>query len=438
VSRATTRPGRPLQGETTLPGDKSITQRAILLGALAPGATRVRGGNPGADASAALGIARALGAVVRRRTRPGEPAEILLRGGALRESDRVLDARNSGTALRLSMGLLAAQPFLSILTGDPSLRGRPVGRVLQPLRKLGAEISARGGDRLPPVVVRGRTLRGADVETGVTSAQVKSALLLAAIQAEGTSVIREPAETRDHTERLLPLFGVSLAREAGSIRVAGGQPLHGADVDVPGDPSAAAFLAAAATLVPGSDILLRGVGVNPTRRAFFDLLRRAGAEIEFLDSRAAGEEPVADLRVRHATLRPFDVAPADVPGLIDELPLVAVLGAFASGVTTVRGAEELRVKESDRIAAVTAGLRAIGARVADREDGWAIEGTGRMRGGQVATLGDHRIAMAFLVAGLRAAEGVTVDDASAAAVSDPGFLPRLRKLQRATKARRAR
>ncbi len=336
------------------------------------------------------------------------------------------------------MGLLAAQPFLSILTGDESLRRRPVGRVLAPLRTLGAEISARAGDRLPPIVVRGRALHGAAVDTGVASAQVKSALLLAAIQAEGTSVIREPAETRDHTERMLPLFGVSLARDAGGVRLTGGQPLHGADVEVPGDPSAAAFLAAAATLVPGSDLLLRAVGVNPTRRAFFDLLKRAGADLEFVDPRAAGEEPVADVRVRHAALRPFDVAAGDVPGLIDELPLVAVLAAFARGVTTVRGAEELRVKESDRIVAVAAGLRAIGARVEDREDGWTIEGTGRLRGGSVSTLGDHRIAMAFLVAGLRATEGVTVDDASAVAVSDPGFLPRLRKLQQAPKARRAR
>lgn len=426
MSRATVRPGRPLRGEAFLPGDKSITQRAILLGALAPGTTAIRGANPGADAAAALGIARALGIVVRR----GGAGEIVVRGGAFREPERVLDARNSGTALRLSTGLLAAQPFLSILTGDASLRRRPVDRVLVPLRLLGADLSARGGDRLAPIVVRGRPLRGAEVETGLPSAQVKSALLLAALQAEGTTVVREPAETRDHTERMLPLFGVPVRREGLAVSVTGGAPLHGAEIDVPGDASAAAFLAAAAAIVPGSDVLLRGVGVNPTRRAFFDLLVRAGADVSMHDARDAGQEPVADLRVRHRTLRPLEIVAAEIPGLIDELPLVAILAAFARGVSTVRGARELRVKESDRIAAVAAALLGIGGAIEEREDGWSIEGTGRLRGGSVETRGDHRIAMAFLVAGLRAAEGVTVDDADSAAVSDPGFLPRLRKLTR--------
>jgi 3-phosphoshikimate 1-carboxyvinyltransferase len=420
-----------------LPGDKSITQRAILLGALAPGLTRIRGANPGADARAALGIARALGVSVRRtaagrgRGAPGPVAgELILRGGDLKEPDRVLDARNSGTALRLTMGLLAAQPFLAVLTGDDSLRRRPVDRVLKPLRHLGADLSARANDRLPPVVVRGKPLRGGEVETGVASAQVKSALLLAAIQAEGTTIVHEPAPTRDHTERMLPLFGVPVARDGNSIRVSGGSTLHGADVDVPGDASAAAFLAVAAALVPRSDLLLRGVGVNPSRRALFDLLSRAGADVAFLDERMAGEEPVADVRVRHATLRPVEVSAADVPGLIDELPLVAILGAFARGTSTVRGARELRVKESDRIAAVVSGLRALGGRIEELEEGWAVTGTGRLAGGRVDAGGDHRIAMAFLVAGLRAAEGVTVEGAEAAAVSDPGFLARLRSLTR--------
>ncbi|HET9951982.1 MAG TPA: 3-phosphoshikimate 1-carboxyvinyltransferase [Candidatus Eisenbacteria bacterium] len=434
ASRATVRPGRALRGEVFLPGDKSITQRGILLGALAPGLTRIRGANPGADARAALGIARSLGASVRRIGRgSGKGAdrpELLLRGGRIEEPDRILDARNSGTALRLSIGLLAAQPFLSILTGDNSLKRRPVDRVLEPLRLLGADLSARANDRLPPVVVRGKPLRGAEVETGVASAQVKSALLLAAIQAEGTTTVREAAATRDHTERMLPLFGVPVARDGNAVRVSGGSPLHGAEVDVPGDASAAAFLAVAAALVPRSDLLFRGVGVNPARRALFDLLSRAGADVSFHDERAAGEEPVADVRIRHATLRPVDVSAAEVPALIDELPLVAVLGAFARGITTVRGARELRVKESDRIAAVVTALRAIGGRVEELEDGWAVTGTGRLAGGRVESGGDHRIAMAFLVAGLRAAEGVTVEGAEAAVVSDPDFLSRLRGLAR--------
>jgi 3-phosphoshikimate 1-carboxyvinyltransferase len=430
MSRAGTRPGRALRGETVVPGDKSITQRAVLLGALAPGSTRVRGGNPGQDARAAIGIARALGARVRAAR-----GEWVIEGGSLAESERVLDAKNSGTALRLSIGLLAAQPFLSVLTGDASLRRRPVDRVLRPLRELGADVSARAQDRLPPVVVRGAALRGARVETRVASAQVKSAVLLAAIQAHGVTTIVEPVPTRDHTERMLPSFGAPVDRseEAApgvTLRVDGPARLQAADVVVPGDLSAAAFLLAAAALVPRSEVLLRGVGVNPTRTAFLDLLARAGVEVERLDPRSAGEEPVADLRVRAGAIAPIRIGADDAPGLIDELPLAAVLAAFARGRSEIRGAGELRVKESDRIAAIAAGLRSLGGEVEELEDGWVIEGTGALRGGRVDAAGDHRIAMAFLVAGLRAKEGVVVDGAEAAAVSDPEFLARLRGLRR--------
>jgi len=439
VSRAATRPGRALRGETSVPGDKSITQRAVLLGALAPGETRVIGGNPGADALAALGIARALGARVRvsagargagARGGVGKRAEWRIRGGTLAESERVLDAKNSGTALRLATGLLAAQPFLSILTGDASLRRRPVDRVIGPLRALGADVRARAEDRLPPVVVRGGPLRGAAVPTRVASAQVKSAVLLAAIQASGATTVEEPAATRDHTERMLPLFGAPVVREGTSVRVEGPARLHGSEISVPGDLSAAAFLFAAAAIVPGSDILVRGVGVNPTRTAFLDLLARMGARVERLDPRSAGEEPVADVRVRTGSLAPVLVEEREATGLIDELPLVAVLAAFARGRSVIRGARELALKESNRIATVAAALRAVGAQVEEREDGWEIEGKGALRGGRVDAARDHRIAMAFLVAGLRAKEGVVVEGAEAAAVSDPGFLARLRSLTR--------
>jgi 3-phosphoshikimate 1-carboxyvinyltransferase len=423
---ARTAPGGPLRGECRAPGDKSITQRAVLLGALAPGATRIEGANPGADAAAAVGIARALCARVTRR---GE--EIIVQGGGLRESERVLDARNSGTSLRLSTGLLCAQPFLSILTGDASLRTRPVRRVIDPLRALGADLAARDGDRLPPVVVRGRALRGADISTGVASAQVKSAALLAAIQAEGTTRVREPAPTRDHTERMLPHFGASVVREeGGALRVEGPAALHGADVRVPGDISAAAFLLGAAALVPKSELTLREVGVNPTRTAFVSLLERMGARVLREGEQDWTGEPVADLVVRAGGLSPVRVGPEEAPGLIDELPLLAVLAAFAKGTSDIRGASELRVKESDRIAAVTAGLTGIGVRVEEHPDGWSIHGTGTVRGGAVDACGDHRIAMAFLVAGLRAREGVSVRGTEAARVSDPGFLPRLRRLAR--------
>lgn len=426
MTRATVRPGRPLRGACEVPGDKSITQRAILLAALAPGETRILGANGGADARAALGIVRALGV----KTRVQGQDDWRVQGGALVESERVLDARNSGTALRLAMGLLAGQPLFSILTGDRSLRRRPVGRVIEPLRLLGAEITARQGDRLPPVAIRGRQLRGARVRTPVASAQVKSAVLLAGIQAEGPTVVEEPEATRDHTERMLPLFGVAIARDGTRATVTGPARLHAAEIHVPGDLSAAAFLLAAAALVPGSDLTIRSVGINPTRRGFLDLIARSGGRVEIGNERAYGEEPVADIRIRSGTLSAVRVLAADCGPLVDELPLVAVLAAFATGETVVRGAEELRVKESNRIAAVTAGLRAIGAHVEEHADGWTIVGNRSLKGGVVDSQGDHRIAMAFLIAGLGAKQGVTVIGAEAAKVSDPGFLPRLRGLSR--------
>ena len=380
--------------------------------------------NPGADAAAAVGVARALGADLRRRGLAWHVG-----GGALVESDRVLDARNSGTTLRLGLGLLAGQPFYSVLTGDASLRRRPVARVIEPLKAFGAELTARRNGTLPPVTILGRRLRGATVATGVASAQVKSALLLAAVQAEGRSEITEPAATRDHTERMLERFGASLERDGSRIRLNGPAALRGAEVPIPGDMSAAAFLIAAATLVPRSDVRIAGVGVNPTRRAFLDLLVRQGARIEIGEARDLGGEPTADLRVRAAGLRPFRLDAADAVGLIDELPLLAVLAAFTDGTSTIRGAAELRVKESDRIEAVAEGLRSIGARVEIHDDGWTIEGGGTARGGLVDSKGDHRIAMAFLVAGLRAKDGVTVEGAEAIKVSDPEFLPRLRRLR---------
>ncbi|HET9939934.1 MAG TPA: 3-phosphoshikimate 1-carboxyvinyltransferase [Candidatus Eisenbacteria bacterium] len=426
MSRATLRPSGPLRGACTVSGDKSITQRLILLGALARGTTRIEGGNEGADARAALGIVKALGVPVRA-TGAGSWT---IRGGALKESDRVLDARNSGTALRLSMGMLAAQPFFSVLTGDASLRRRPLSRVIEPLRALGADLSARDQDRLAPVAIRGRRLHGASVRTPVASAQVKSALLLAAIQAEGDSMIEEAAPTRDHTERLLPRFGAPVTQENGRIAVRGPASLQGIEARVPGDFSAAAFLWAAAAIVPRSDVTVRGVGVNPTRRAFLDLLARAGAQVDEVDRRDESDEPVADVRVRAHALEPIHVDPDEARGMIDELPLAAVLAAFAKGESVIRGAEELRVKESDRIATVAAGLRAIGVPCEERPDGWVIQGTGAPRGGSVVSEGDHRIAMAFLVAGLRAKDGVRVEGVEAAAVSDPGFLPRLKGLLR--------
>ncbi len=427
MSRARIAPRGALSGEARIPGDKSITQRAILLGALAPGVTRIRGANTGEDARAALAMVRQLGARVTTSVKDG----IMIRGGTLRESDRVLDARNSGTALRLATGLLSAQPFLSIVSGDSSLRRRPVARVIEPLRALGADLTARQGDRLPPIVIRGRSLQGAAVVTSVPSAQVKSALLLAGIQANGVTSVRESSPTRDHTERMLPRFGVPVEREGTAARVRGPAKLDPAEIEVPGDFSAASFLLAAASIVRGSDIVLQGVGVNPTRIAFLEHLASVGSDLTRGTERIVSGEPVSDLRVRAGKLRGARITAEAAPWLIDELPLVAVLAAFADGDTIVHGADELRVKESDRVATVAAGLRAIGVEVEEHADGWTIHGrAGRVRGGTVDAAGDHRIAMAFMVAGLGAREGVTVLGAESARVSDPGFLSRLRSLIR--------
>ena len=426
MSRASVRPRGPLRGRLSAPGDKSITQRAILLAALAEGETRILGANDGADARAALGIVRALGIPVRVT-----PEYWALRGGAMRESERVLNARNSGTALRLSLGLLSARPFFSVLTGDASLRQRPVARVIEPLRLFGADLAARDQDRFPPVAIRGGHLHAAEVRTPVSSAQVKSAILLAAIQAEGVSVVHESVATRDHTERMLPSFGVAVERDGTSIRVEGRARPRGAEVRVPGDLSAAAFFLAAGALVARSDLWIDSVGINPTRSAFLDLLARSGARVEIENERAFGGEPLADLHVRPgARLLPFQIGRDEAARLIDELPLAAILAAFAEGASAIRGAGELRVKESDRIAAVTAGLRAIGVEVEEHEDGWTIQGKGSVRGGRVEAMGDHRIAMAFLIAGLRAKQGVVVEGSEAIGVSDPGFLARLRAAMR--------
>ena len=413
-------PGAPLRGRVRVPGDKSISHRAVMLGALAEGVTRVRGFLDGEDTRATARVFERLG--VRIET-PSASERIIHGVGlhGLRASGAVLDCGNAGTGMRLLAGVLAGQRFDSVLVGDASLSQRPMRRVIEPLAAMGARIGAEPGG-LPPLRIRGGSrLHGIDYAPPVASAQVKSALLLAGLYAHGDTIVREPHPTRDYTERMLAAFGWPIAFAPGEARLSGGHALRATAVDVPADFSSAAFFLVAATVVPGSDVCLEAVGMNPRRTGLLQVLRAMGADIETIDPRDQGGEPVADLRVRHAALRGIEVPAAVVADMIDEFPALFVAAAAARGTTVIRGAGELRVKESDRLATMTAGLRTLGIVIEETADGAVIEG-GRIGGGTVASHGDHRIAMSFAVAAQVAGGAVRINDVANVATSFPGFV----------------
>jgi len=445
------RPGSALRGEGFVPGDKSISHRALLLSALAPGQTLIRGWLPAEDCRATLRCVRALGVQVEERERPPadgrlpETAVDLLVDGVgidgLREPDNVLDCGGSGTTMRLLAGILAGQPFTSMLTGNDALRRRPMDRVAEPLRRMGATVLGRAGGRLPPLAIQGGRLVGIYYPLPVASAQVKSALLLAGLFAEGETVVVEPGPARDHTERMLRAFGVRLEREGPLIRLKGGQTLQGMGgvaLDIPADISSAAFLLVAAAIVPGSEVRVRGVGINPTRTGLLDLLAAMGADLEVAGPEAEGRsrpwdprlapppspvgEPTADLIVCPGTLRGIEVAGDLVVRAIDEFPILAVAATQAGGTTVIRDAAELRVKESDRIAAVAMELSRMGARVEELPDGLIIHGPTPLTGTVVDSHHDHRLAMALAVAGLVARGETVVRNADVIHDSFPGFV----------------
>lgn len=403
-------------GRFTPPGDKSLGHRLAILGALARGETRIRRFPTAADCASTLRCLEGLGVGVRR-----EGDDVVVSGDGpdgLRAPAGPLDAGNSGSTLRMLAGVLAGRPFRSVLTGDDSLRRRPVERVAVPLRAMGAR--AQGQDGRPPLVIEGGGLRAVDWELTVPSAQVKTAILLAGLQAEGTTRVREKLASRDHTERLLPLFGADFARTAAGLEVRPSGALRPVDWTCPGDPSSAAFLVVAALIRPDSRIHLDGVLLNPTRIAFLDVLVSMGAQIE-TGVVSQEPEPVGWIEARSSHLHGVAVPPALVPSLIDEVPALAVAAACADGEFTLTGAAELRVKESDRIASLVEGLTRLGADVEELEDGFVIRGGRRLRGASVLAHDDHRIAMALAVAGL-AAEGTTlVEGSECAAVSFPEF-----------------
>ena len=418
-------PAARVQGHLTIPGDKSISHRCALLAALADGTSTISRYAPGADCSATLACLAALDVAVDgphgARDGPPERRVVTIEGrglGGLAPPAGTLDAGNSGTTLRLLAGVLAGHRFDSAITGDRSLRRRPMGRIIEPLARMGAEV--QGANDRPPLTIRGAALHGIDFTSPVASAQVKSTVLFAGLHAAGRTIVREPHLTRDHTERALPLFGVDCARHDGAIAIEGGQRLHGAHVQVPGDASSAAFWAAAAAALPGSDVTLDAVGLNPTRIGFLAMLERAGARIDLTPLPGGGDEPFGRLRIRYGDIGPFEVGPGEVPGVIDELPVLAAL-ATHGGEMHVTGAAELRHKESDRIAALTAGLRALGGHVDEMPDGFHVTGGRRLRGGSADAVGDHRLAMAFAVAALGARAPSEIRNADAVDISYPGF-----------------
>lgn len=448
-SPAVVRHAARLRGEVRTPGDKSISHRALLLALLAEGESRVLRAGDGADVRTTADLVRHLGADVERLADRAGGASYTIRSPGLlgiHEPEGVLDCRNSGTTLRLIAGILAGRPMFAVLDGDASLRQRPVRRVVVPLRQMGADVRARRGDTLPPLAVTGRApLEPIDYATPVPSAQVKSAILLAGLQAAGTTAVRETVATRDHTEVMLRARGVDVRRtpatwraDDGSaaagwrIEVDGGGTVQPAVEQVPGDISGAAFWLVAGAAHPDADLTIRGVGTNPTRRAIIDILRRMGAEIgesSVAVPGAQGGEPISDLTVRSSELRGIEVSPIEVAGAIDEIPVLCLAAALADGRTLIRGAGELRNKESDRVAGIAAGLTALGARVRVEGDDIEIEGGRPLQGAATDSRDDHRLAMTFAIAGLIARGETTVGQPDSASISYPGFFETIERVR---------
>jgi len=431
-----------LEGGIRLPGDKSISHRALMLALLATGDSAIHGASGGADVRSTAGIVRALGAtVIEAAEADGRVTYRVVSPGpdGLHQPVGPLDCGNSGTSLRLFAGILAGLPMTAVLDGDESLRARPVARIIEPLRSMGAALHGRRQDSLPPVTVIGRTpLQAVDWSSPVPSAQVKSAILLAGLRAEGTTRVREAVATRDHTERMLRARGVTIRtgaeRDGGAtIEIEGGMTVQTMDEQVPADPSAAAFWLVAAAIHPAAELRLSSVGVNPPRRAAIDLLRAMGADIDEVETAPNGDEadgePAADLVARSSALTGIEVAPWDTSRAIDEIPILCLAATQADGRTTIRSAGELRAKESDRLAGIVAGLDALGATIAVDGDDILIDGPTPLRGAAVDALGDHRLAMTFAIAGLVATGRTEIHGASSVAISDPRFFDELERIR---------
>ena len=425
TASATVASPRRLSGTIVAPGDKSISHRAAMFNAIADGAATVTNFSPGDDCSSTVAILRALGVEIERITNDADEFgdTLFVKGNGidgLQEPSAELDAGNSGTTMRLMSGILAGRQFCATMTGDSSLRSRPMGRIVKPLKQMGAEITGIDNDTLAPLKFNGGSLSGIDYPLPVASAQLKSAILLAGIRAAGETVVREPERCRDHTERMLIAMGANIEADNGVISVARSE-LTASDVEVPGDISSAAFWMVAGITHRNAEIRIKNVGVNPTRAGVITALKDMGGEIELVDQRVVAGEPVADIVARSSELRGTELAGGIIPLLIDEVPVIAVAAAMAHGETVIRDATELRVKETDRIAATVDWLQGAGVKSEAREDGMVIYGEGKIGGGTFDSRDDHRVAMSLGVAGLVADESITIKDAGCASISYPGF-----------------
>ena len=419
-----------LRGRFRVPGDKSISHRALMLGAIAQGETIIEGLLVGEDPRSTANCFRQMGAKISQLN----TGKVIIEGiglGNLQEPTDILDAGNSGTTIRLMMGLLASAPgrFFTV-TGDHSLKTRPMSRVVKPLQQMGATIWGRKGDALAPLAIRGQQLQPIHYHSPIASAQVKTCILLAGLMADGETTVTEPALSRDHSERMLQAFGATLTvdPETHSATVAGYPQLRGQHIVVPGDISSAAFWLVAAAIVPGSELIIENVGINPTRTGILEVLKQMEAKIERLNERVVAGEPVADLRVRHSQLKGCTVAGEIIPRLIDEIPILAVAAVFAQGKTIIRDAAELRVKESDRLAVMASQLNRMGAKITELPDGLEIEGGTPLAGAEVDSYTDHRIAMSLAIAALNATNATTICRAEAAAISYPDFVETLQQI----------
>ena len=416
--RTLRKPAR-LRGSVALLGDKSVSHRALMLNSIAHGTATVRGLSLGEDVASTTGCLRAMGVVIEQLDSP-DAVRVAGSGGELREPEDVLDAGNSGTTMRLLSGILAGQAFTSVLSGDRSLRSRPMGRIVEPLTCMGARIMGRKGGAYAPLTLSGGELKGIEYSLPVASAQVKSSIMLAGIHAEGKTLIHQPALSRDHTELMMRAMGVSVVEDGSTLYLEPAK-LTALDVVVPGDISSAAFWMVAAACHPDSELTITNAGINPTRGGILEVMESMGADVELVNRRIEGGEPVADILVRSGDLAGTEVGGDVIPRVIDELPVIAVAACFARGKTTIRDAGELRVKESDRISTTVAQLSRMGARIEELPDGMVIDGTGRLTGAECTSDGDHRIAMAMGIAGLLAGGTTVVDEAEAASISYPTF-----------------
>ena len=413
-----------LKGEVTVPGDKSISHRAVIIGSLAKGKTRIIGASRGDDNLRTLNAFRMMGIQV------DEPKgdQLIINGGglyALTEPEDVIDAGNSGTTVRLLTGLLSGQRFFSVITGDRYLRKRPMKRVVEPLSSMGAKIWGRGNGNFAPLAINGTRLNPIDYVSPIASAQVKSAILLAGLYADGVTKVTEPSLSRDHTERMLRFFGANLKRDDNSVSIAGGSNLDGREIEIPGDISSASFFIVAASVIPNSEIFLKRVGVNPSRTGILEVLKKMGANIQLLNEYETWGEPVADILVKTSRLKGTKIEGDLIPKTIDELPILSVAASVAEGDTVIKDAKELRVKETDRIKAVASELKKFGAEVEEFDDGMRISGKDKLMGCNCQSFGDHRIAMSLIIAGLMASGKTVVEDTSCTRTSFPEFKDKL-------------